>query len=64
MSVDKETEPMLRDNPGRFVILPIQYPDIFKMYKKAVASFWTVEEVDLEKVNFFPICLGLISYLL
>merc|ERR1739838_325274 len=40
---------MLRDNPGRFVILPIQYPDIFKMYKKAVASFWTVEEVDLEK---------------
>jgi len=49
MSVDKETEPMLRDNPGRFVILPIQYPDIFKMYKKAVASFWTVEEVDLEK---------------
>jgi len=49
LQVDKETEPMLKDNPGRFVILPIQYPDIFKMYKKAVASFWTVEEVDLEK---------------
>jgi len=49
MAVDKETEPMLRENPGRFVILPIEYPDIFKMYKKAVASFWTVEEVDLEK---------------
>jgi len=49
MRVDKETEPMLKDNPGRFVILPIEYPDIFKMYKKAVASFWTVEEVDLEK---------------
>jgi len=49
LRVDKETEPLLRDNPGRFVILPIEYPDIFKMYKKAVASFWTVEEVDLEK---------------
>lgn len=47
--VDRETEPLLKDNPGRFVILPIQYPDIFKMYKKAVASFWTVEEVDLDK---------------
>lgn len=49
MEVDTSTEPLLRDNPHRFVILPIQYPEVFQMYKKAVASFWTVEEVDLSK---------------
>lgn len=26
-----------------------RYRDIFEMYKKAVASFWTVEEVDLSQ---------------
>lgn len=47
---DPQKEPLLRDNPRRFVIFPIQYPDIWEMYKKAEASFWTVEEVDLSKV--------------
>jgi len=42
-------EPLLKDNPRRFVILPIQYHDIWQMYKKAEASFWTAEEVDLSK---------------
>merc|ERR1719474_1522703 len=37
------------ENPRRFVILPIQYGDIWQMYKKAEASFWTAEEVDLSK---------------
>ena len=32
-------EPLLAENPNRFVILPIQYPDIWKMYKQAQASF-------------------------
>jgi ribonucleoside-diphosphate reductase subunit M2 len=49
MSFDPSIEPLLRDNPRRFVIFPIQYEDIWKMYKKAEASFWTVEEVDLSK---------------
>lgn len=49
---DPQLEPLLRENPRRFVIFPIQYPDIWKMYKKAEASFWTVEEVDLSKVNY------------
>jgi len=44
-----EEEPLLKENPGRFVLFPIKYHDIFQMYKKAVASFWTVEEVDLSK---------------
>ena len=49
-STNASEEPLLRDNPNRFVILPIQYDDIWRMYKKAQASFWTAEEVDLEKV--------------
>uniref|UniRef100_A0A914PMR1 Ribonucleoside-diphosphate reductase n=1 Tax=Panagrolaimus davidi TaxID=227884 RepID=A0A914PMR1_9BILA len=44
-----EDEPILRENPNRFVIFPIQYQDIWSFYKKAVASFWTEEEVDLGK---------------
>ena len=47
---DPELEPLLKENPRRFVIFPIQWPDIWQMYKKAEASFWTVEEVDLSKV--------------
>ncbi|XP_026320157.1 ribonucleoside-diphosphate reductase subunit M2 [Hyposmocoma kahamanoa] len=46
---DPQLEPLLRENPRRFVIFPIQYPDIWQMYKKAEASFWTAEEVDLSK---------------
>jgi hypothetical protein len=45
-----EDEPLLRENPRRFVVFPIQYHDIWQMYKKAEASFWTAEEVDLSKV--------------
>lgn len=32
--LEKE-EPLLKENPKRFVILPIQYPDIWQFYKKA-----------------------------
>ncbi|XP_026645582.1 ribonucleoside-diphosphate reductase subunit M2 B isoform X3 [Microtus oregoni] len=39
-------EPLLRKSSRRFVIFPIQYPDIWKMYKQAQASFWTAEEVE------------------
>ncbi|CAB1340419.1 unnamed protein product [Coregonus sp. 'balchen'] len=44
-----EEEPLLKENPRRFVIFPIKYHDIWQMYKKAEASFWTAEEVDLSK---------------
>jgi ribonucleotide reductase beta subunit family protein with ferritin-like domain len=40
-------EPLLKENPGRFVLFPIQHKDIWDMYKKAEASFWTAEEIDL-----------------
>ncbi len=40
-------EPILLDNKQRFVLFPIKYPEVWKAYKKAEASFWTAEEVDL-----------------
>jgi len=40
-------EPILKENPNRFVIFPIKHQDIWEYYKKAEASFWTAEEVDL-----------------
>ncbi|XP_011304662.1 ribonucleoside-diphosphate reductase subunit M2 B [Fopius arisanus] len=46
---DSQLEPLLKENPRRFVIFPIEWPDIWQFYKKAEASFWTVEEVDLSK---------------
>ena len=42
-------EPILRENPDRFVLFPIKYNDIWKEYKKSVASFWTTEEIDLSQ---------------
>jgi ribonucleoside-diphosphate reductase beta chain len=44
---DEMTEPILTENPNRFVLFPIQHDDIWQMYKKAEASFWTAEEIDL-----------------
>jgi len=40
-------EPILKENPNRFVLFPIQHSDIWEMYKKQEASIWTAEELDL-----------------
>ena len=40
-------EPILQENKDRFVLFPINHPEIWEMYKKAEASFWTAEEIDL-----------------
>lgn len=40
-------EPILEENKDRFVLFPIRHPEIWEMYKKAEASFWTAEEIDL-----------------
>lgn len=42
-------EPLLTPNPNRFVLFPIKYHDIWQFYKKAEASIWTAEEIDLSK---------------
>lgn len=42
-------EPLLRENKNRFVLFPIQHKEIWEMYKKHEASFWTAEEIDLSQ---------------
>ena len=42
-------EPILEENPNRFVLFPIQHDDIWAWYKKSEASFWTAEEIDLSQ---------------
>lgn len=50
-------EPLLRENKNRYVTYPIEHTAIWDMYKQAVASFWTPEEIDLEAdiKNHWPI---------
>jgi ribonucleoside-diphosphate reductase subunit M2 len=43
----EKLDPLLRENPKRWVLFPIQYPSIYEMYKKQKASFWTADEIDL-----------------
>ena len=40
-------EPILVENPNRFVLFPIQHDDIWRYYKDNEACFWTAEEIDL-----------------
>ena len=40
-------EPILIENPNRFVVFPIQHHDLWAFYKESEASFWTAEEIDL-----------------
>ena len=48
MSEEKKIkEPILQENPNRFVIFPIEHNDIWEFYKTHQAAFWTAEEIDL-----------------
>jgi ribonucleoside-diphosphate reductase beta chain len=42
-----ENEILLKENKDRFVLLPINYPKVWEVYKRHEASFWTAEEIDL-----------------
>ncbi|KAK4049592.1 Ribonucleotide-diphosphate reductase (RNR), small subunit [Microbotryomycetes sp. JL201] len=44
---DQDEEPLLRPSAKRFVLYPISWHEIWAFYKKAQASFWTAEEIDL-----------------
>ncbi|KAL7177993.1 hypothetical protein ACSBR2_031199 [Camellia fascicularis] len=45
----EEEEPILMEKSHRFCMFPIRYPQLWEMYKKSQASFWTAEEVDLSQ---------------
>lgn len=51
-------ESLLTETKSRYVMFPVEYPDVWEMYKKATASFWVADEinfnqdlVDLEKLS-------------
>jgi len=45
----EKSDPLLKENSRRWVMFPIQYPEVWEMYKKHEASFWTAEEIDLSQ---------------
>ena len=46
---NSDEEPLCKadDSGSRFSLFPIEYPDLWAMYKQHVASFWTADEIDL-----------------
>jgi len=45
----EQKDPLLMENPRRWVMFPIQHNEVWEMYKKHEASFWTAEEIDLSQ---------------
>ena len=41
------TEPLLQENPNRYVLFPIQQKEIYDMFKKAQSCLWITEEIQL-----------------
>ena len=42
-------EPILIENRNKYVMFPIQYPDIYEMYKKAASAYWLPDEVNFSQ---------------
>tara|TARA_B100001027_G_scaffold141439_1_gene98405 strand:+ start:189 stop:1172 length:984 start_codon:yes stop_codon:yes gene_type:complete len=49
MSQNNNSEILLSEEQKRYVIFPIKHEPFWNMYKKAMANFWTAEELDLTK---------------
>ena len=49
MTNEIKKEPILQENPNRFVIFPIQHGDIWEFYKLQQAAEWTAEEIDFKE---------------
>ena len=43
------TEPLLNPENNRHTLFPIQYPDLYKLYRTQIDCFWRAEEIDLSK---------------
>ena len=41
------TEPLLTPDENRYVMFPIQYNDVWDMYKRSIDSFWHTGEISL-----------------
>ena len=51
MEIKKKSEDcvLFQEDDREYVIFPIKYEAIWQMYKKQLALYWTVEEIDLGK---------------
>ena len=47
LQIQTDNESILQPDKNRFVLFPIKHHSLWEMYKKHIASFWTVDEVDL-----------------
>ena len=46
--VSEEDEPLLQENPSRFVIFPISDHEVWARYKHVESRFWNAEEIETE----------------
>jgi ribonucleoside-diphosphate reductase beta chain len=56
--MDKKLEPILHENPNRFVLFPIEHTDLWEWYKRQQSSFWVAEEIDLKDDKFNELSVG------
>ncbi|CCD23938.1 ribonucleotide-diphosphate reductase subunit RNR2 NDAI_0C02780 [Naumovozyma dairenensis CBS 421] len=49
LKAEEKEEPLLTYDNDRHTLFPIKYHEIWQAYKRAEASFWTAEEIDLSK---------------
>jgi ribonucleoside-diphosphate reductase beta chain len=49
MTTTSQNEPLLTETKSRHVMFPVEYDDVWAMYKRQVASFWTAEEIDFKQ---------------
>ncbi|RDX93782.1 Ribonucleoside-diphosphate reductase small chain C, partial [Mucuna pruriens] len=43
-------KPIVTPNPSRGTIFPVHFPQIWELYKKVEASFWTIDDIILENL--------------
>ena len=43
------TEPILAQENNRHTFFPILHSDLYALYKKQLACFWVVDEIDMSK---------------
>jgi ribonucleoside-diphosphate reductase beta chain len=49
LTQQQQEEPLLKENPNRHVIFPIEHADIWTKYKQHMSVFWIPEEIDLSR---------------
>ena len=48
---EKEEELLLQETSNRYVLFPVKHNNVWEYYKKAVASFWTPEEISFSDIE-------------